>query len=70
MKHIQSGVVSCEVVLPDVCFTPGEYVLVLPIHEGKSYLYRNVVKRFVVVSNGRLTWQLVDIPYHYRVVHP
>jgi hypothetical protein len=39
----------------------------LPIHEGHSYLYRDVVKRFVVVEGDRMTWGLVDLPYDYTV---
>ena len=67
LKNIHEGVVSCEVKIDDFHFTPGAYVLVMPIHEGKSYLYRTVVKEFMVTTNGSLTWQLTDLKYDYRV---
>ncbi|MCL5269646.1 MAG: ABC transporter ATP-binding protein [bacterium] len=68
LKHIHEGVVRCEVRIPDFHFNPGSYVLVMPIHEGKSYLYRDVVKEFVVRGDGRLTWQLTDLTYNYTVL--
>ncbi len=68
LKHVHRGRVRCEVRIPDLHFTPGLYGLVMPIHEGKSYLWRNVVKEFVVMGNGRLTWQLTDFDYEYEVL--
>ena len=69
VRHIHRGEVSCDVRIKDFPFNPGTYVLVMPIHEGKSYLYRNVVKEFVVTSNGQVTWELADLQYDYEV-HP
>lgn len=61
------GSVSCTCSIVDFDFTPGTYVLVLAIHEGKSYLYRNVVKEFSVTGCGRFTWGLRELRYIYSV---
>ena len=70
LKSVREGVVDCSVTIPDFNLAPGEYCLLMPIHEGKSYLYRNVVKRFAVTSNGRLAWHLFDFAYEYRLNAP
>ncbi len=67
LKSIHNGVVDCSVTIPDFNLCPGEYVLLMPVHEGKSYLYRDKVKEFVVTGPGRLTWHLVDFDYEYKV---
>lgn len=67
VKHIRSGLVRCAVTIPDINFNPGQYVLVIAIHEGKSYLYRNVVKEFVITGGSRMTWGLSDFKYEYKV---
>lgn len=67
IRHIHEGHVSCEVALPDFCFNPGEYVLVMPIHEGHSYLYRNIVKEFRVTAGKNMTWGILTPPYEYHV---
>ncbi len=48
VNHIHEGMVNCEVILPGFSLNPGNYSLVMPIHEGTSYLYRNLVKAFKV----------------------
>jgi ABC-type polysaccharide/polyol phosphate transport system ATPase subunit len=67
IKHITSGQVSCKVKIPDVNLNPGKYALVMPIHEGHSYLYRNVVKEFLVKGNNRMTSGIIDFNYEYQV---
>ncbi|MBI3119309.1 MAG: ATP-binding cassette domain-containing protein [Candidatus Hydrogenedentes bacterium] len=67
LKHIHEGRVACDVVIPDFNFNPGEYVLVMPIHEGHSYLYRNIVKQFVVLGGKHMTWGLMTPSYEYHV---
>lgn len=67
LKHIHGGVVRCSVKIPDFNLSPGTYVLVMPVHEGKSYLYRDIVKKFVVTGQDRMTWGLTDFRYEYRV---
>lgn len=67
LQHVREGPVRCAVRIPDLNLSPGEYVLVMPIHEGKSYLYRDVVKRFFVRSAGRLAWAVLDFRYEYKV---
>lgn len=68
LKHVRDGVVHCRVTIADFNFNPGAYLLVMPIHEGKSYLYRDIVREFVVVGDDRLTWELADFRYDYRVL--
>ena len=70
LRDVREGEVRCRVVIPDFNLNPGQYVLVMPIHEGKSYLYRDVVKEFVVVGSDKLTWELMDFRYDYRVEEP
>lgn len=67
VRNICEGVVEGEVTIPDFDFNPDVYVLVIAIHEGKSYLYRNVMKEFAVVGHDRLGWGLRDFRYQYRV---
>lgn len=68
LKHIHEGELRCEVEIPDFDFNPGAYVLVIAVHEGKSYLYRNVAKEFAVIGGDAFTWGLRDFRYHYRVL--
>lgn len=70
LAHVRSGRVVCEVCIPDFQINPGEYVLVMPIHEGHSYLYRNIVKEFVVVGSKQMTWGLLTPRYEYKVLSP
>ena len=69
LKHIHTGKVRCRVRIPDFSLSPGNYVLVMPVHEGKSYLYRNVVKEFVVTRADRIAWCILDLEYDYNVEH-
>ncbi|MDX1470797.1 MAG: hypothetical protein R3213_04820, partial [Flavobacteriaceae bacterium] len=68
LKHINSGRVSCQVTIPDLNFHPGRYVLVMPIHEGNTRLYRNIVKEFVVTRGENMTWGLLDLNYSYDIL--
>jgi len=70
LKSVHEGRVQCEVTIPDFDLAPGNYVLVMPIHEGHSYLYREVVKEFVVVSGGQMTWGIKEFRYEYRIESP
>ena len=57
----------CEIAIPDFDLNPGTYILVMCIHDGKSYLYRNIVKRFIVTSGDRFSWGVKDFAYTYDV---
>lgn len=70
LKSVHEGRVQCEVRIPDFDLAPGSYVLVMPIHEGHSYLYRQVVKEFMVVSGGLMTWGIKEFRYEYRIESP
>ncbi len=63
----QEGTIKCSVTIEDMVLAPGNYVLVMPIHEGKSYLYRDIVKEFVVKAGDRLSWGVLDLKYSYQV---
>ncbi len=67
VRHIRNGKVHCACHIADFDFNPGVYAMVLAVHEGRSYLYRNVVKFFAVVGDGRLNWGIRDFRYRYEV---
>jgi ABC-type polysaccharide/polyol phosphate transport system ATPase subunit len=67
LQDIHAGGVDCEIAIPDFDLNPGTYVLVMCIHDGKSYLYRNIVKRFVVTRGDRFSWGVKDFRYLYEV---
>ena len=60
----------CRVRIRDFYLNPGTYVLVMPIHEGKSYLYRDIVKEFTVKAGPKLAWNLSDFDYDLDVLTP
>ena len=64
-KGIQNGWVRGEVHIPDFDLTPGTYVIVMPICQGKSYLFRDVVKEFAVSGGGELFWGVKE----FKCVH-
>jgi ABC-type polysaccharide/polyol phosphate transport system ATPase subunit len=66
VSNVNSGQVSCKVTIPDFNLNPASYVLVMPIHEGHSYLYRNVIKEFVVKLEGDIVWGVLDLSYKYE----
>lgn len=65
LKESPAGEVRAEIRIPDLTLAPGNYVAVLPIHEGHSYLYRNVVAKFRVTGGGEMFWGLADLSYEY-----
>lgn len=67
LKNMHEGRIRCKVVIPDFNLAPGNYVLILPIHEGHSYLYRDVVRTFSVTSNEKLVWGVLDLNHTYSV---
>lgn len=67
LKSVRNGWVRARVKIPDFNLAPGQYVLILPIHEGHSYLHRSIVKEFMVLNNDRMTWGDVDFTYSYEV---
>ncbi len=67
LRPYHDGAVCCKVGIPDFDLNPGKYVLVLVIHDGRGYLYRNVIKRFVVQGDGRHVWGVKDFLHDYHV---
>lgn len=68
IKHIKEGRVHCRCDIEDFDFNPGTYIFLISIHEGRSYLYRDVVKKFSVLSSGSLTWGIRDFKYRYTLL--
>lgn len=68
VKHIHEGEVKCKITIKDLVIAPGEYILLMPIHAGHSYLYRNIVKEFQVINDNRMTWGIIDFEYDYQVL--
>lgn len=69
LVHIHKGHVTCEVRIPDFNLCPGSYVIMLPICEGRSYLYRNLVKEFLVTGSGEVFWGVSDLEHTWHVEH-
>lgn len=67
LERMNLGEVRGEVHIPDLGFAPGDYVLVLPIHEGLSYLYRGIAKEFRVSGTETDTPVIKEFRYEYRV---
>jgi hypothetical protein len=67
LAHIHRGHVFCEVRIPDFDFSPGHYVIMMPIAEGQSYLWRNVVKDFRVDGGEKPYFDIKDITHTYKV---
>ena len=68
LVHKHEGLVECRIDIDDFNLAPGNYVIVMPIHEGHSYLYRDVVAQFVVRAGEKLTWGAMNFDYDYQVL--
>jgi ABC-type polysaccharide/polyol phosphate transport system ATPase subunit len=68
LTKVRSGHVACEVSVPDLVLNPGKYVLILPIMDGHSYIYRNVVKEFRVIGGKGKVRGLLDMKHEFRLV--
>ena len=67
LTHIHRGRVCCEVMIPDLDFVPGPYVIMMPISDGQEYLWRNVVKEFYITGGGEIYVGVKDIKHEYKV---
>tara|TARA_R110000868_G_scaffold29558_9_gene109998 strand:- start:13357 stop:14820 length:1464 start_codon:yes stop_codon:yes gene_type:complete len=61
------GLVHCKVRVSDMVLAPGDYVVTISIHDGKPYLWRDVILAFRVRTSDLLTWGDVNMPYSYEV---
>jgi ABC-type polysaccharide/polyol phosphate transport system ATPase subunit len=69
LSHKHGGSIHARIKISDIPLNPGEYVIVLPVHEGHSYLYRNVVKKFLVTKQQQnMHWGLNTWKYDYEVI--
>jgi ABC-type polysaccharide/polyol phosphate transport system ATPase subunit len=60
LNHIKDpGTVQVRARVKDLALGAGRYVAVLAIHDGASYLYRNIATQFTVQSGAVMTWNLV-----------
>lgn len=67
LKRPAGRTVHCRVTIAHLGFAPGKYVVMMPIHEGRSYLHRDCLLTFTVVSGGQMTWGLSNLDYRYDV---
>ncbi len=66
VKHIKNGKVHCKIKIDKLPLNPNDYVIVMPIHEGHSYLYRNIVKEFLVTKHqDMMHWGLNTFEHEY-----
>lgn len=70
LRGVRTGKVTCEAHIRNFNLCPGAYVIMLPICEGRSYLFRDVVKEFYVTGGGEVFWGFVDLDYHIEVENP
>lgn len=59
--------VHCRVKMPSLPLAPGEYVVTISIHDGKPYLWRDVILTFQVTQSPMMTWGEYALPYSYEV---
>lgn len=70
VRHIQHGRVHCKIKIDAIGLNPGEYVIVMPVHEGHGYLYRNIVKEIFVTKHSEMMhWGLCTFNYTYEVIN-
>lgn len=70
VKHIKNGKVHCKIKIDKLPLNPNDYVIVMPIHEGHSYFYRNIVKEFLVTKHqDMMHWGLNTFEYEYKVLN-
>jgi ABC-type polysaccharide/polyol phosphate transport system ATPase subunit len=62
-KDIHEGRVTCEVRIPDFDFSPGSYLIMMPIADGQRYLWRDIVKEFAVVGEHGPYFGIKDISH-------
>lgn len=59
--------VHCRVKIPNLPLASGEYVVTISIHDGKPYLWRDVILTFQVEQSPMMTWGEYALPYSYEV---
>lgn len=64
------GRVECKIKIDDFNLSPGSYKIVIPIHEGRSWLWRNIVKEIKIISNGSLCWAITTFDVEYKLLSP
>jgi len=70
LRGVCEGTVRFGVDIPDWPVNPGLYLLQLQVQDGAKDLYKDVVRRFAVLGDGRLHWEYADLPCEYRVIAP
>ena len=66
LEDIHGGDILCELTIPHLDYVPGVYVIMLPICDGKKYLFRNVVKEFAVDGKGGLFWGITEPKHEWK----
>lgn len=67
VKTFHDGKVSGVITIKDLNLSPGEYVIVMPIHDGLEYLFRDEVGTFKIISRKNLCWGISSFKYDYEV---
>ncbi len=70
LRGVREGGVRFGVDIPDWPINPGLYILQVQIQDGTRDLYKDVVRRFAVLGDGRLHWEYADLRYDYRIEAP
>lgn len=68
LSHIHEGSVKCKLKLSSLNLVPGEYIITTSIHDGSSYLYRDLVKTIRIKASNSLTWGLMDLKPEYLLI--
>jgi len=67
LENSSNGLIRAKIEIEDLCLAPGKYFVVMPIHEGHSYLYRNIVASFRVFAEEQLCWGIVNYDVNYKI---
>ena len=68
LKKYNDGHISCKLEIDSMILNPGHYIMVMCIHDGHSYLRRNIEYEFSVVSHSNLCWGLTNFSYKWLTV--
>ena len=62
-KKINPGRFCYKVEISRLCLVPGKYFIIMPIHNGPSYLFRGLVWQFSVSLGESMTWGKFFMPH-------
>lgn len=62
-KKINPGRFSYKVEISRLSLVPGKYFIIMPIHNGPSYLFRGLVCEFSISLGTSMTWGKVSLAH-------